>query len=946
MLKPSVAATVTKMPTTALTQLQIDKMIADAQAEAQRVVARQEQEKRLQKQLLRYRYDPVSYIQDKLEWTPWAGDGEHPGQVELLDSYALALRQLHERYDLEQGKITEASLKYWKPGQVIQNRFRVESGHGIGKCVAGSEWLTLADGRRVQARDMIGQIFKLKTLVNGEILTVDARAEFNATEPVYALITETGKRIIRNAHHPLWGAIGKFSDGRRVKVSEEGWTPLTAFEPGDLVAVAEKTPEPDTHSVMTDEEVKMLAYLIGDGGLTNGSARFSQQDNAQLAEFRSCAEAMDCTVRYVGQYDYYVAKTDKSSRARNPVISLCSEHGIMGKGAREKRVPPSIFGLPNSQLRIFLSRLYSTDGWASVRKRNSAEIGFGSSSLELILDVQELLLRFGIHSRIFHKPQTTSWTLGIHDSSEVMRFVNQIGIYGKEAAVEMVRARCTPLIERRNRNLVQRPDRPGWRYTNAILGTRWERVVSVEQVGIEDTVAIEVPEGNTFLTTFFEHNTKCAAGIVSHFFDTCAPSIIYTFAPTFPQINDLLWKEIRADREGRRLPGKILQSPELKNRANHFAKGRATDNAHGNGTESIQGQHGKYLMFVMDEAEGVADYVFNAIEAMTTGGIVIVLMLANPRTRTSTFYKQRVRDDVVNFRISCIWHPNVIYNKELVPGAVKREYVENMLKNHCEVVEAHIPDDLTFEVPWHPGVIYRPDSEFLFRVSGIPPLNSSTDTFIPVGRYEAAVKRKPEEAIGDRLKARLGADVARYGDDMGALYILHNGRVWREKQFAKQDTNAYVGAIMDAAKKMHASGVRSFHLRIDAGGGFSSGVVDNLKGSPEMKAMFSDYKVIEIDFGGKPHDEKAYADCAAEMYASAADALQAIKVIRPPELLESDLTERTYKWVSRRGVAVKQLEPKDNFRKRLSRSPDDGDAFVMTIAPDHIFRPKKRAGTW
>jgi hypothetical protein len=924
-----------------LTQAQVEKMIAEAQAEAARLDAGDRRNARIAAEMQRYRYDPVSYITDKLGWTPWEGDGVHPGQVELLNAYGLALRQLHERYAYQNGELAEEDLQFWKPGQVIKNRIRVESGHGVGKCVAGSEWLTLADGRRVQARELTGQSFKLKTLVDGKPRTVDARAEFNATEPVYAIVTETGKRIVRNAHHPLWGAIGRFSDGQRVKVSDEGWTPLTAFEPGDLVAVAEKTPEPDTHSQMTDEEIKLLAYLIGDGGLTNGSVRFSQQDNAQLAEFKACAEKMECAVKYVGQYDYVVSG---AVRGKNALLTLCREQEVMGKGAREKRVPSAIFGLQNSQLRIFLSRLYGTDGWASIKNGKAGEMGYASSCLGLILDIQELLLRFGVHGRIYRKEEVDSWTLGIGEANQIMRFADEIGIYGKEAAVAAVREVCVPIAEMQRRNRAERPDRPGWRYTNALPGTRWEKVVSVEQVGVEDTVAIEVPDGNTFLTTFFEHNTKCAAGIVSHFFDTCTPSIIYTFAPTFPQINDLLWKEIRADREDKRLPGKVLQSPEMKVRANHFAKGRATDNS--GGTEAIQGQHGKYLMFVLDEAEGVADFVFNAVEAMTTGGIAIVLMLANPHTRTSMFYKQRTRSDTVSFRISCIYHPNVIQNRELVPGAVGREYVDKMLETHCNVIDQHIPDDLTFEVPWRPGVIYQPDTEFMFRVLGVPPLNSSANTFVPIGRYEAALKNKPDPALLDKLKARLGADVARYGDDMGALYVNYNGRAWREKQFVKQDTNAYVGAITDVAKRLAKQGVRSLHLRIDAGGGFASGVIDNLKANPEMLSLFSDFRVIEVDFGGKPHDDKAYADCATEMYAAAGDVLQALSVVNPPPLLEGDLTERTYKWVSRRGVAVKQLEPKDEFRKRQQRSPDDGDAFVMTVAPDHVFKPRKRAGVW
>jgi hypothetical protein len=281
--------------------------------------------------------------------------------------------------------------------------------------------------------------------------------------------------------------------------------------------------------------------------------------------------------------------------------------------------------------------------------------------------------------------------------------------------------------------------------------------------------------------------TKLASGLVNHFFDCYQPSIIYTYAPSWEQIHDLLWKEIKADRRDKGLPGRILDL-ELKVSDNHFAKGRATNNAGGQGTERAQGQHGKYLMFVLDEAEGIDDYVWNAVDSMTSGGISIVLMLANPRTRSSQFHKAAGQANVKSFRISCLQHPNVVSGQEIVPGAVKRAYVDGMIDKHCEAVGADEPDNHTFTVPWRPG-IFRPNAEFLFRVMGIAPANISDNTFVPSGRYEAATKRQADGRAPHA--ARFGVDVARYGSDMGTLYINYAGALWRAAQFAQLDTTAY-----------------------------------------------------------------------------------------------------------------------------------------------------------
>ena len=435
--------------------------------------------------------------------------------------------------------------------------------------------------------------------------------------------------------------------------------------------------------------------------------------------------------------------------------------------------------------------------------------------------------------------------------------------------------------------------------------------------------------------------TKLASGIFSHFFDTCTPSIIYSFAPTAYQINNLLWKEIRADRRKNNLPGRVLKTPRLDfgdDNPDHFAEGRATQNSD---TESVQGQHGKYLMFIVDEAEGVADFVYDAIESMTSGGIAIVFMLANPRTRTSQFHKQRVYSDVANFRISCIYHPNVLADKEIVPGAVRRQYVETMLEKHCEIVDRHEPDNHTFTLPWRDGV-YRPDAEFLFRVLGIAPSNLSDNTFVTVGRYEAACKTQSQNVGDDTL--RIGVDVARYGTDSGTIYVRWKDVIWRHCSIQGQNTNRYRDEIRKVCTAHKAKGAKRLHLRVDGGGGYASGIIDPLRIDIDFNAMFDEVVIVEVHNNGTPYDVKSYADLGTEIYAEAAETLKGCVIRNAPSLLESDLTERTYTFVNKSGRTVKKLTEKEKFKDANGRSPDDGDGFCLCAAPDVIFRYMSPAG--
>jgi hypothetical protein len=458
--------------------------------------------------------------------------------------------------------------------------------------------------------------------------------------------------------------------------------------------------------------------------------------------------------------------------------------------------------------------------------------------------------------------------------------------------------------------------------------------------------------------------TKLASGLFSHFFDCFIPSIIYTFAPTEDQIRDLLWKEIGTDRQGNRAFPGVLTDLHIEISKNHFAQGRATNDNGGKGSERVQGQHGEFLMFILDEAEGVAGFVFNAIKTMLSGGIGIVLMLANPKTRVSDFYHARKRSTCKSFRISSHSHPNVVKGYDVIPGAVKRTYVESMMEGdgaspNVEIVRKHDHEKHTFTLPFAvsfggeirpPGTIFLPNDEYLFRVLGIPPESGAGNTLIPTGRFEAATKRKLAEVdFDDRFKVRMGVDVSRWGNDYGTLYVKHGARAWREGQFYGQDSNDYIGGIVECACRIYdeaPAGAKpiSLHVRVDGTGGWGSGVIDSLRNNRALLDRFEDFKVIEVMFNGVTSKDNAdkYDNMATEIYATAGLVLGGLCIERAPKNLEPDLCERTFKWITKGrgqgdGQTVKQLRDKDEFKKDHDRSPDDGDGFCLAVAPDSTF---------
>lgn len=442
--------------------------------------------------------------------------------------------------------------------------------------------------------------------------------------------------------------------------------------------------------------------------------------------------------------------------------------------------------------------------------------------------------------------------------------------------------------------------------------------------------------------------TRLLGALTSHFFDCFIPCVGYAYAPEKDQVNDLLFKEIRLDREGRpELYGEVMLEPRIKHRANHFIKGHAANAAETKTQhERKHGQHERYMIFVIDEAEGVPKYIFDSVDSMASGGICVVLISRNPRSRKSYAHKVQRRANVATFRISCFDFPNVKEGRDVIPGAVRRDYVETMLEK-CEEVPKHNPDEWTFSVPWHnDGKIYKPDIEFLWRVLGVPAAYAMDNTFCPVGRYETARKREPITDAPDF--AAIGIDAARYGSDYAKIYVAHNGRVWLHESLGRADYYAHYMSVVRLCRELSAAGVEHVSVRVDAGGGYGGGVVDFLNHSHDPRSWFLTFGVHEIHFNAKPVDRERFADRITELYYYAGEALQVLALDNPPPELETDICERPYKYV-RRNVEVmkngrvvkvprdvKQLLSKDHFKNKEGRSPDDGDGLALAVAPEWI----------
>lgn len=224
--------------------------------------------------------------------------------------------------------------------------------------------------------------------VGDEVLSLDEKTKKIVFSRVNAVIDSGIKRVYEVSTNK----------GHHTEVTEEhpflttdGWKTLAELRVGDYIAVPRILPV-ETAKRYDIKKLKLLAYLLGDGGITN-TVSFTKTNGAILEDFFSCVP----TGYYIkkNKITYYIRK---GKGKKNGVTEWLRELGLMGCKSKEKFIPSFVFELSNEMVATFLNRLFACDGWVTSRG-----VGYSSASEKLIYDIQHLLLRFGVVSAIYKK---------------------------------------------------------------------------------------------------------------------------------------------------------------------------------------------------------------------------------------------------------------------------------------------------------------------------------------------------------------------------------------------------------------------------------------------------------------------------------------------------------------------------------------------------------------
>jgi hypothetical protein len=404
--------------------------------------------------------------------------------------------------------------------------------------------------------------------------------------------------------------------------------------------------------------------------------------------------------------------------------------------------------------------------------------------------------------------------------------------------------------------------------------------------------------------------SSSAAWIIFWHLETHDYGKIPCTAPSSHQLRDILWGELskwrrHADQQSAALgiPPRFwlttlfklvtdgLYDPSAKEWG-AFARTARKENP-----EALQGFHATHLLYVIDEASGVPEEIFEAAEgALSTPG-ARVLMLGNPTRNAGTFAASHKHN--------------------------RGEYVALHFRSQdSPLVAPTYREQLVAK--WGEGsnvVKVRADGDFP---------KQEDDVLISLELTEPCLTRERVDGEGKRV---LGADIAAFGSDRTTLILRHGNVVEHIAVYAHQDTMTTVGRIMSKADAWKADTITVDVI------GLGRGVADRLKEVRRDQRL--PWTLVEVDVSraapphrrGEPRAKRLRDWLWLEVHKWLRDESPVFAWRTPEERqhaedLVGELASVTYD-VDSHGLIV--VESKDDMRRRLGHSPDLGDALCVSF---------------
>ena len=417
--------------------------------------------------------------------------------------------------------------------------------------------------------------------------------------------------------------------------------------------------------------------------------------------------------------------------------------------------------------------------------------------------------------------------------------------------------------------------------------------------------------------------TFTAAEITVWFLNCFPNSKVITSAPTFSQVKNLLWAEINAIYKNSRieLDGHCMVTQIKTDQPDRFAFGFSTDKP-----ARAEGWHAPEILFIFDEAKGIAPWLWDSVEGLMTGGFIrwLIISTTDGVQVGEPFYRAFMEKGSEWNRIHIQACDTPYFTGEKFQyinvddrdiGKFTREYKD--------------PNNVTIQIA-SPRFVERAlkrwgkDSVlFLTKIKG-EICDQASDTIIKLSQVIRMFENSLDPDFDDAGQIQAGVDVARGGADDTVFFKRKGLKIIGTEILPSVELSEKKSLVDQADKLCEFVDFKKFvPIKID-----DTGVGGGLTDIMESRG----YTVVPVNFQSKANSEDDYPNVISEMWFTVASIIQEISCPENEitERLQIELVNRKNDGQDNRGRRV--VESKKRYRERTGfQSPDMADAFLLAF---------------
>lgn len=433
-----------------------------------------------------------------------------------------------------------------------------------------------------------------------------------------------------------------------------------------------------------------------------------------------------------------------------------------------------------------------------------------------------------------------------------------------------------------------------------VLGVEpWSRQIDVIEA-VRDNKRVAIASGHKV------SKSHTAVGLALWFYCSFPDARVVMSSTTSRQVDQILWRELRMmkarsvkpiDGIAHELARSGLKSADFREIVGFTARE----------AEAVAGISGKNLLYILDEASGIGDEIFEAIEGNRAGGAWLV-MFSNPTKTEGEFFeafhgKSRFYKTLT---ISSEESPNVVAGHEVIPGLASREWIDEKREEWGED-----------SVPY----IVRVKGQFATKEDGkILTLHDIT---------QAEIRWHDMPTPTDRLF--VGVDPAGPGNagDESAFALRRGTKILRVVTFRGLSEEAHLAHLLGLIKGERSPREQPPVVVLDREGSVGARVYGFLKNHAETFPL--DFELVGVRSSERATREpRMYGLVRDELYANLQHWIRRLEGAIPEDVkLLKELHSPEF---SARGIPERlRATSKEDLKKLLGRSPDRGDAVALSV---------------